>query len=222
MEEKNKLIFDHAKRTADMMANMFGPRCEVAVHDFSDLQRSLIHIAGNVTSRQIGSPITDLVLNELRKDPKVIRDIPSYRTQSTEGHIMKSTTVFLRDEESNIIGALCTNYDISHLVELSGEIEEFTNFNEEKDTSETFYTTVQEVIHDIVDQVVDAFKKAPAQMSREEKIECVGQLDEKGTFLIKGATEHVAAVLGVSKFTIYNYLNHVRSMNEYQIEGDFL
>ncbi|HLR52153.1 MAG TPA: PAS domain-containing protein [Candidatus Avamphibacillus sp.] len=218
MEDQKKLIFDHAIRTADMMVNMFGPRCEVAVHDFSDLQRSLIHIAGNVTSRKIGSPITDLVLNELRKDHADIKDIPSYRTQSSEGKIMKSTTVFLRDEDDKIIGALCTNYDISLLVEMGGEIDQFIDFQEDKNPSETFFNSVHDVIHDMVDQVVHSVNKAPSQMTMEEKIDCVGVLDEKGTFLIKGATEYVAHVLGVSKFTVYNYLNKVRSMNEYQID----
>ncbi|UOQ94256.1 PAS domain-containing protein [Halobacillus shinanisalinarum] len=214
------MIFDHAIRTADMMVNMFGPRCEVVVHDFSDLQRSLIHIAGNVTSREIGSPITDLVLNELRKNHEDIKDIPGYRTQSSKGQIMKSTTVFLRDEDNKIIGALCTNYDISLLMEMGGEIEHFIDFQEDKQTkhiSETFFKSVHDVIQDMVDQVISRYNKAPIQMTMEEKVHCVGELDEKGTFLIKGATEYVAHVLGVSKFTVYNYLNKVRSMNEYKV-----
>lgn len=63
MEAKDKLIFDHAIRIADMLVEMLGSKCEVAVHDFLDLQRSLILLLGNVTSREIGSPITDLVFN---------------------------------------------------------------------------------------------------------------------------------------------------------------
>lgn len=218
MEEKNKLIFDHAIRIADMMVEMFGSRCEVAVHDFTNLQQSLIYIAGNVTSRKIGSPITDLVLNELRKEPADIKDIPSYRTQSKEGNVMKSTTVFLRDEENKIIGALCTNYDISLFMQLGGEIAEFVDFQEEKQPSETFFNSVHDVIHEMVHQVLNRFKKAPSDMTMEEKVEVVGELDERGTFLIKGATEYVAQALGVSKFTVYNYLNRVRSMNEYSVD----
>ncbi|MUK87490.1 hypothetical protein GMD78_03630 [Ornithinibacillus sp. L9] len=220
MGEMNKLIFDHAIRTADMMVNMFGPRCEVAVHDFSDLERSLIHIAGNVTSREIGSPITDLVLKELRKNHEDIKDIPNYQTQTKEGNILKSTTVFLRDEHNKIIGALCTNYDISLLMEFSGEIDRFIDFQQEKNPSETFFNSVQDVTHEMVHQVLQRFKKAPSQMSMEEKVECVSELDKRGTFLIKGATEYVAHVLGVSKFTIYNYLNKIRSMSDYQVEKE--
>lgn len=220
MERKNQLIFDHAIRIADMIAHLFGSKCEVAVHDFADLQRSLIHIAGNVTKREIGSPITDLVLNELRKNQEDIKDIPSYRTQSKEGHVLKSATVFLRDEANNIIGALCINYDISLLLEMNHAIASFVDFQKETQLDETFYNSVQEITHDMVHQVLLRYKKAPAQMTMDEKIACVGELDKKGTFLIKGATDYVAHVLGVSKFTVYNYLNKVRSMHDYLTEQD--
>ncbi|API92089.1 PAS domain-containing protein [Virgibacillus pantothenticus] len=219
METSSKVIFDLAMRTADMIVNMFGDRCEVAVHDFSDLQHSLIHIAGNITGRKIGSPITDLVLNELTKKQEDVADIPNYKTQSKQGKVMKSATVFLRDNNDKIIGALCMNYDISLLIELGGEIDQFINIQQEKQTTETFFNSVQDVIHEMVDQVIFDHKKAPSEMIIDEKVDCVRILDEKGVFLIKGATEYVAHMLGVSKFTIYNYLHKVRTMNEYQLEG---
>lgn len=62
-----------------MIVKMFGDRCEVAVHDFTNLQHSLIHLAGNVTGRKIDPPITDLVLNELTKKQEDVQDIPSYK-----------------------------------------------------------------------------------------------------------------------------------------------
>ncbi|WP_228460315.1 helix-turn-helix transcriptional regulator [Cytobacillus dafuensis] len=218
LKEYHRPIFDLAIRTADMLVKMFGSRCEVAVHDFADLKKSLIHLAGCVTERKIGSPITDLVLNELAKKKKDIEDIPSYKTQSNKGNIMKSATIFLRDHEGKVIGALCINYDISLLMQFGGEIEEFIKFDDQHTKSENFFTSVQEVIHGMVDQVLDGFKKAPSLMSLEEKVECVRQLEEKGTFLIKGATDYVASVLGVSKFTVYNYLQKIRTINEFQTE----
>ncbi|MEW9050680.1 MAG: PAS domain-containing protein [Neobacillus sp.] len=216
MEIENKHIFNLASRTADMLVKMFGSRCEVAVHDFSDLKHSLIYLAGNVTGRKIGSPITDLVLNELAKKEQEISDIPNYRTQTTKGNVMKSSTVFLRDYNEKIIGALCINYDISLLMQFEGEMEDFINFEHTK--SENFYSTVQDVIQNMVDQVLHDLKKAPALMSLEDKVECVRLLEEKGAFLIKGSTEYLAAILGVSKFTVYNYLQKIRTQNEYHLD----
>ncbi len=218
MQESKELVLNLAIRTADMLVKMFGSRCEVAVHDFSDLKKSLVYLAGNVTGRKIGSPITDLVLTELTKHPSNVEDIPNYKTQSSKGNIMKSSTVFLRDQDQNVIGALCINYDISLMMQFAGEMEEFMSFDVNQTKSENFHSTVQDVIQSMVDQVLLGFKKAPSLMSLEEKVECVRLLEEKGTFLIKGSTEYLASVLGVSKFTIYNYLQKIRSHNEYLIE----
>jgi predicted transcriptional regulator YheO len=202
-----------------MLVKMFGSRCEVAVHDFSDLKKSLIHIAGDVTDRKIGSPITDLVLNELAKHDNDVNDIANYKTQSKKGNVMKSSTIFLRDDENKIIGALCLNYDISLLMQFNGELEEFICFDDSHSKSENFYNSVQDVIHGMVEQVLQGFKKAPSLMTLDEKVECVRQLEDKGTFLIKGATDYVASVLGVSKFTIYNYLQKIRTINELHPEA---
>ena len=218
MEVVNEPIFKMAMRTADMLVKMFGSRCEVAVHDFSDLKKSLVYLAGNVTGRDIGSPSTDLVLKELAKPETDIQDIPNYKTRLPNGITMKSSTVFLRDEYDQVIGALCINYDISMMLQYETEIQEFLSFTEMEEKSETFYTTVQEVIQDMVDQVLTGFKKPPSMLSLEEKIECVRMLQDKGAFLIKGSTEYVASVLGVSKFTIYNYLQKIRTQIEYQLD----
>ncbi|WP_321202709.1 helix-turn-helix transcriptional regulator [Bacillus sp. CRN 9] len=217
MKKNDQPVFDMAIRTADMLVKMFGPNCEVAVHDFSDLKKSLIHIAGNVTERTPGAPITDLVLNELAKRKSEIKDIANYKTQTKKGKILKSSTVFLRNADNKVIGALCMNYDISLMIQFGGDIEAFTSFDESDSKEETFFTSVQDVIHEMVDQVLQQFKKAPALMTLDEKVDCVRQLDDKGTFLIKGSTEYVASVLGVSKFTIYNYLQKIKTMNDDQV-----
>jgi len=48
---------------AKTIAEMFGKKCEVLIHDFSNPQHSIIAIEnGPVTGRKIGDPITDLAL----------------------------------------------------------------------------------------------------------------------------------------------------------------
>lgn len=216
MNEEEKLIFDLAIRTADVLVSMFGKHCEVAVHDFSNLKQSMIHLAGTVTSREIGSPATDLVLNQLAKKQDTIKDICNYQTQSRNGNILKSSTVFLRNKDNKVIGALCINYDIGLLMQLNGEIDNFIHSEADKTAKETFFTSVQEMIQEMVNQILMSFQKSPSAMSVDEKVECVRLLESRGAFLIKGATEYVAHALGVSKFTIYNYLQKIRAEDEYE------
>ncbi len=73
MNEK-KFIFNLLKQVADAIDKTFGRNCEVAVHDLSNLSKSLIHIAGNVTKRELDAPISDLALKALHKEGHEVKD----------------------------------------------------------------------------------------------------------------------------------------------------
>ena len=49
-----------------------------------------------------------------------------------------------------------------------------------------------------------------ADLDRVEKQVAVRLLDEKGAFLLRKSIEDVADLMGVSRITIYNYLNTIR------------
>ena len=70
--EMETVIFNQAIETTDTLVKMLGKHSEVAVHDFHNLGNSLIHLAGSVTKRKTGSPITNLVLQELKNPPSEI------------------------------------------------------------------------------------------------------------------------------------------------------
>lgn len=46
-------------------------------------------------------------------------------------------------------------------------------------------------------------------MEKEDKIEIIKYLDQRGAFMIKGAVDQVADKLNVSRYTIYNYLKEI-------------
>lgn len=48
-------------------------------------------------------------------------------------------------------------------------------------------------------------------LPRAEKQAAVRMLDERGAFFLRKAIEDVAAMMGVSRITIYNYLNVIRN-----------
>lgn len=50
------------------------------------------------------------------------------------------------------------------------------------------------------------YQKPVEELSKDEKIQIVNDLDKKGFFLVKKSTEKLADFLGLSRFTIYNYL----------------
>ena len=53
---------------ADAITNLFGENTEVVIHDFKNLESSIVYISGDVTHREIGAPATNLVLNGLKNN----------------------------------------------------------------------------------------------------------------------------------------------------------
>ena len=75
-------------------------------------------------------------------------------------------------------------------------------------------STRPEDIHGAVGRMVGAVEARMGgtlgELSREKKQAAVRILDEQGVFLIRKSVETVAEAMGVSRITIYNYLNAIR------------
>jgi len=68
-------------------------------------------------------------------------------------------------------------------------------------------------LHGALDRLIDAVEaelggRLPL-LSREEKQRAVRLLDERGAFTLRRAVEDVADAMGVSRITVYNYLNAI-------------
>lgn len=199
------------------IAKTFGKNCEVVLHDFSKMKSSIIAIEnGHVTGRSIGSPMTEVGLKAVRKGD--IKDnIINYTGKSADGRVLKSSTMFIKDENDEVLGCLCINFDMSELFVAKRVIDEImqTNIDEsEKSSNEISGNKVNDVLTDIVKDTLQQMGKPVAYMSKEEKVNIVKKLDLQGAFLIKGAIDYVAKVLCVSRYTIYNYLDEIRVDNK--------
>ncbi|WP_461210920.1 helix-turn-helix transcriptional regulator [Desulfocurvus sp. DL9XJH121] len=206
---------ENMKNVARVLHLTLGNRCEVAVHDFRDLEHSMVHIEGNITNRPIGAPVTDLVVKALRKEGDGVRDILNYSTTTRDGRALKSSTCFVRDRGGKVIGALCINLETTDMINAISMMQEMTSIRPGEDCQEpqdeTFAHTVHETNESLMDDAMRKIGKHPGTMNRDERIRLVSVLDDYGAFLIKGMVDYVAERLGVSKFTIYNYLKAARA-----------
>jgi hypothetical protein len=68
-------------------------------------------------------------------------------------------------------------------------------------------------LHGALDRLIAVVERdlgAPlADLSRDDKQRAVQSLDDMGAFTLRRGVEDVADALGVSRFTVYNYLNAV-------------
>lgn len=189
------------------LAETMGPWAEVVLHDFGDLSSSVVAIAGNITNRKIGAPITNIVLNSLKYDGK--NNILNYKTELPDGRILRSSTIFFR-EDNHPVGCLCINLDITVASSYLSQLNTLVSFKETID-AEQFPNEVVEMTKTMIENVLESYQKPVAMMQKEDKLEIVKQLEAVGLFLVKGAMEEVSNSLHVSKYTIYNYLDEIRS-----------
>ncbi|MEX1106031.1 MAG: helix-turn-helix domain-containing protein, partial [Ilumatobacteraceae bacterium] len=66
-------------------------------------------------------------------------------------------------------------------------------------------------LHGALDRLIESverdFGTRLPQLGREEKQQAIRILDERGAFTLRRAVEDVADAMGVSRITVYNYLN---------------
>lgn len=198
---------------ADAVVSLLGKNCEACVHDLTSLQASLVYIKGDVTHRKVGAPATDLLIKMLKQNSKNPQDLHNYKTTAADGRSMKSTTTFVRDSAGIPLAAFCINLDTTDFYNASQALMPFINTieNDQQPGNETFAQSAGDTVEALFFHAVEEIGKHPATMSVDEKTQLTRQLDESGTFLLKGAVEQVAQLLGVTKFTVYNYLKKIRN-----------
>lgn len=68
-------------------------------------------------------------------------------------------------------------------------------------------------LHGALDRLIDTVESELGgplpSLSREDKQKAVRLLDERGAFILRRAVEDVADAMGVSRITVYNYLNAI-------------
>ena len=185
---------------ADIIAGTFGQDCEVVVHDLEDPERSVIYVAnGTVTGRKKGQSFDHLVknvlLNNRYQDDRVIN-----YTFHAGGKTIRSSSALIRDEKNAVIGMLCINYDLTGCQALKKRIDAF------------LAAEVMEVIDALILKIIGDVNVR--ELPRNRLVELVKFMDDKGIFLVKGAMDKVAELMGVSRVTIYSYLDEAKGKRE--------
>jgi len=179
------------------LAAMLGPGNEVLLHDLSRLPDSIVAIAGDLTGRTVGGPMTDLLLGLIRRG--TTQDLINYRTNSPDGRPIRSSTLFLRDTDGVAVGCLCVNSAMAETVAADAP-----------EQPETFPRDIDSLQRFLIDRAIAKVGVPPEEMKKQHKAAVVRELDEAGFFLIRDSVEHVAGQLDVTRYTIYNYLTEVR------------
>ncbi len=198
------------------IAGQFGDNCEVVLHDHSQgLESSIIAIInGHVTGRKVGDPSSNLGLEVLRGSD-VNGDRHNYFTKTREGKTLRSTSVYLRNNHQQVIGALCINLDISDILQAEKMLNKMAGRPDNAPTSsrevnEVFVKDVSELLDYLIAECMTLIDVPVSNMTRQDKLNAIKFFDDKGVFLIKKSGERICEFLNISKYTLYAYLGELR------------
>lgn len=208
--EMNRGFFDtdFAERLLDMLEQQLGKNTEIVLHDLRNgYDHTIVDIRnGSITGRKIGGTGSNLGL-EVLQGTKEHGDKYNYITKLPDGRYLRSSSLYIRDPEGETIGCLCINTDITETLRLEQVLKEMNRCDLNESEDEIFVSDVNQLLESIIHKTQENIGKLPEAMSREEKIDFIRQLNEKGAFLITKSGERVQEYLGISKYTLYNYLD---------------
>lgn len=206
---------DFYKRLAHALALQFGSGCEVVVHDLetTDPSHSIVAIEnGHVTGRKLGDGPSHVVLEALHAGTERLEDRLAYLTKTADGKILKSSTVFIRDDDGRTVGIFAVNYDITVLRAAADVIGGLVGTEPDAPREpEPIVRSVADLLDDLIEQSVQLVGTPVALMSKEEKVRAIRYLNDTGAFLITKSGPKVCKFFGISKYTLYSYLDEARA-----------
>ncbi len=219
------LLRQYAKLT-EFLGRALGPDYEVALHDLTDTNRSLIAIAnGHISGRKVGAPLTNRALSILRDKSYEQSD---YRLHdyglSVNGKELRSNTLFIK-QDGKLVGMLCINFDDSRYRALSSQLlglchpDAFFTPPENADAErlpggaspERFADSSDAVVKDAVARELERMGVTADRLTAEERVKIIAALEAGGIFLIKGAVKEAAAGLQCSQASVYRYLAKMKA-----------
>ena len=200
-----------------MLSAHFGKDVEFVIHDLSlDYEHTIVDIRnGQITGRKIGDTGDILGLEVIRGTADGKKSYFNYINYTKDGKTLRSSTLFLADESGKPSVCIGINEDITQSVELENYLREKNGVSTpNEDDKSQGRGNVNEILDYLLKAAQLRIGKNTALMTKEDKMDYIRYLDHRGTFLITKSGPRVCEALGISKFTLYRYLDIIRKEDE--------
>ncbi len=225
-------ILNQYKILVDFLGKALGPDYEIVLHDITSEPGQIVAIAnGHVSGQQIGSPTTNDALQMLAANPYKSNDfLHNYPVTAENGHILRASTLFIKDEDGSPVGLLGINFDDSRYQKLCDELlaaihpggfsTEMSRISRESTDSlktqtapatpdslaENFSMDISAIMQTAFDSATASLDTPIDRLNQQEKRDIVQKLQERGVFKLKGGIAFAAKNLSCSPATVYRYL----------------
>lgn len=197
--------FSFLDRLASGIAETFGISCETVIHDFSRPDHPVLAIYhGHVSERTEGSTLD---LTGLQQQVDFEGDVVNLLATTPRGQQVKSSTFSLRGEGYHF--ALGINYDFTPLSYANRALLDL--MRTDVDFRSAVYQNRDNRIGELFTQCADRVGKPIREMNKADRLRVVELLAQQDVFSYRRAVPYVALQLGVSRYTIYKYLDEIES-----------
>ncbi len=209
---RDRAILRSLEPVMDGIAELMGEQCEVVLHSLEDPEHSVVRVRnGHITGRKTGAPLTDQEMKVLRSALRSGTDVlPAGLSKTGDGKTLRSVTSVIRNDEGQPIGLFCTSLNLDAPVLSLLRTLLSNSGRDDQESSEHFVMNAEELVQRSVQEAIreaDAAGMKP-NLARNKMI--VRELLARGIFDIRGAVDLVAREMGVSRYTVYNYLREVK------------
>lgn len=202
---------ERLKQIAKGISAQFGNDCEVVIHEISEqsARSSIVAIEnGHVSGRKVGDGPSHVVLEQLGKGQNDVEDHLCYLTRTPEGKLLKSSSMYIRDDNGDVGAIFCVNFDISTLAMAENTIHNLIQVDSTlRKEPERITLNVNDLLDDLIRQADELIGKPVALMTKEDKIKAIQFLNRNGALLITKSGDKIAGHFGISKYTLYSYLD---------------
>ncbi|MGB9096837.1 helix-turn-helix transcriptional regulator [Erwinia sp.] len=215
--------------TVRTVGSVVAGNAEIVLHDLRKPEYSIAEIANaHVTGRSKGDSVlagmrTDKAfISALEESDEKVTLLLDYETFSRTGVPLRSSTAIYRNLSGKPFAALCINVDnagitqaIALLQALSGtEVHNPSYAAQHPLEPEPVPGNIEDLMKDIISTATELSPGSRRADAKQAKLIAVQKMQERGIFLIKGGVEKAAAALGVTRYTIYNYLDELKKESE--------
>ena len=236
MTSSSNLILQHYIKLTEFLGKALGPDYEVALHDLTRKDRSIIAIANNyISGREVGAPLTNMSLSILRDKSYEHTDYHlHYYSINVNGKDLRSSTFFIKDN-GKLIGLLCINFGDSRCQNICDRILSLCHPDlfvtdvlpqagatwdealEDCPAAEKFCNSADAVAVDAINWELERMGVTPKQLTPEKRLQVIAALEAGGLFLLKGAVKSAAASLHCSPASVYRYITQIKNSDNGQI-----
>ncbi|MGL5699398.1 MAG: helix-turn-helix transcriptional regulator [Kluyvera sp.] len=215
MRKDLNLILATLTASLDALKATLPANTEVVLHDLTQPKSSVVGIInGHVSGRQVGDGLLSgpeeddgfLGLIEERQEPLSSRVYSGYNSYTRGGKPLSSASTLYYDKQGKAIAAFCINVDMDPVIRFRRELDYLVSG---MSATQTPTPEVRSLPEQSIKELLARFEAEPSETPKAFRLRVVTELHAMGIFKIKGSVNEIAHALGVTRYTIYNYLDQI-------------